>query len=72
MTDEEKITFIKSLMVELFDISTDIDPSTNFLEIGVDSLQVIDMQLECEERLNLDGSGSFTTIHTVSDLMSMM
>lgn len=72
MTDEEKITFIKSILVEVYENNSDIDPDTNFADIGIDSLGIIDLQLECETRLNLDVLNPYDTIHTVKDLMSIM
>jgi acyl carrier protein len=72
MTDEEKITFIKSILVEVYENNSDITPETDFADIGVDSLGIVDLQLICEERLNLDVLNPYETIHTVRDLMSIL
>ena len=72
MTDQEKITFIKSILVEVYENNSDIDAHTDFADIGVDSLGIVDLQLICEERLNLDVLNPYETIHTVGDLMSIL
>lgn len=70
MTDQEKITFIKSILVELFQNTYDIVPDTNFADIDIDSLGIVELQLVCEERLKLEVEDPYVTIHTVGDLMS--
>jgi acyl carrier protein len=72
MTDQEKITFIKSILVELFQNTYDIVPDTNFADIDIDSLGIVELQLVCEERLKLEVENPYVTIHTVGDLMSMI
>jgi acyl carrier protein len=72
MTNEEKIISIKSILVELFQNTYDIDPDTNFADIGIDSLGIVDLQLACEDRLNLTIENPYETIHSVGDLMAIM
>jgi acyl carrier protein len=72
MTDEEKITFIKTILVELFQNTSDITPDTVFADIDVDSLGIVELQLVSEERLKLDVANPYNTVLTVRDLMSMM
>jgi acyl carrier protein len=72
MTDQEKITFIKSILVELFQNNSDIEPDTIFADIDIDSLGIVELQLVAEERLKLDVVNPYNTVLTVKDLMNMM
>jgi acyl carrier protein len=72
MTDEEKIKFIKSILVEVYENTHDITPETKFVDIDIDSLGIVDLQLICEERLNLNVPDPYETIRTIKDLMSLI
>lgn len=59
-------------MEELYENTSVITPDTNFADIGIDSLHVVEMQLVIEERLSIDSVDPYISIHRVRDLMSIM
>jgi acyl carrier protein len=71
MTDQEKIEFIEDAVLKLFKKTIKLSPTDNLLEVGLDSLDVVELQVHYEEvtgnEVNDDAKAS-----TVAELMSLM
>ena len=46
-------------------------PSSNLLELGLDSLDIVELQMYYEEQYNVETSTD-STVSTVQDLMNLM
>jgi acyl carrier protein len=73
MTDLEKIEFIENAISMLFKKSNKhvITPESNLLDIGLDSLDIVELQMYYEEQTN-NLISSDSRISTVKDLMELM
>ena len=71
MTDQEKIKFIEDTVLTLFKKAIKLSPTDNLLAVGLDSLDVVELQVYYEEvtgnEVNDDAKAS-----TVAELMSLM
>jgi acyl carrier protein len=71
MTDQEKIKFIEDAVLTLFKKTIKLLPTDNLLEVGLDSLDVVELQVYYEEvtatEVNDDAKAS-----TVAELMALM
>jgi acyl carrier protein len=71
MTDQEKIKFIEDSVLKLFKKTIKLSPADNLLAVGLDSLDVVELQVYYEEvtgnEVNDDAKAS-----TVAELMSLM
>lgn len=71
MKDAEKIKFIQSAVEHLFDKSVKIEPGDNLLDLGLDSLDIVELQMYYEDEFNTIIESDESPI-TVKDLMGLM
>lgn len=71
MNDTEKIDFIKLAVKNLFDKSIELSPEDRLLELGLDSLDVVELQMYYEDELKTLIESDESPI-TVRDLMDLM
>ncbi len=71
MTDQEKIKFIEDAVLKLFKKSITISPMDNLLEVGLDSLDVVELQVYYEE-VNTTEISNDSKVSTVAELMALM
>jgi len=71
MTDQEKIKFIEDAVLALFKKTIKLSPHDNLLDMGLDSLDTVELQVYYEEVTSSEVS-SDAKIITVSDLMDCM
>ena len=72
MTEQEKINFLEVAILKLFDKKVTLSIDDNLLEVGIDSLDAVELQLYYEEELKIEINDSTTTIATVRDLINLM
>ena len=72
MTDSGKLEFITKAISEIFgkDVKG-ISPSDRLLDLGLDSLDIVELQMYYEDEMNTDIETD-KVLFTVSDLMSVM
>ena len=73
MTDQEKLEFLTSAISTLFKkpLTSPLTPNNNLLEIGLDSLDIVELQMYYEEQYNVETSTD-SRVSTVQDLMNLM
>ena len=71
MTDQEKIKFIEDAVLKLFKKSITLSPTDNLLEVGLDSLDVVELQVYYEE-VNATEVSNDSKVSTVAELMDLM
>jgi len=71
MTDQEKIKFIEDAVLKLFKKTIKLTPTDNLLEAGLDSLDVVELQIHYEEVTSTEVNDDAKVI-TVADLMDLM
>jgi acyl carrier protein len=71
MTDQEKIKFIEDAVLMLFKKTIKLSPMDNLLEVGLDSLDVVELQVYYEEVTSNEVSDD-AKASTVAELMSLM
>jgi acyl carrier protein len=71
MTDQEKIKFIEDAVLKLFKKSITLSPMDNLLEVGLDSLDVVELQVYYEE-VNATEISNDSKVSTVAELMALM
>lgn len=73
MTDQEKLDFLTSAISTLFKkpLTAPLAASNNLLEIGLDSLDIVELQMYYEEQYNVETSTD-SRVSTVQDLMNLM
>lgn len=71
MTDLEKIEFIKEAILKLFNKEIKIIPSSSLLDLGLDSLDIVELQIYYED-ITGNETNPDVTIKTVGDLMNLM
>jgi acyl carrier protein len=71
MTDQEKIKFIEDAVLKLFKKSITLSPMDNLLEVGLDSLDVVELQVYYEE-VNTTEISNDSKVSTVAELMALM
>ena len=74
MTQQEKIDFLKELIIELkgsknyFEITKD----TELYTVGLDSLDIVELQMMYEDKTKSIAKDPTTPINTVKDLIELM
>jgi acyl carrier protein len=74
MTQQEKIDFLKELIIELkgsknyFEITED----TELYTVGLDSLDIVELQMMYEDKTKSIAKDPTTPINTVKDLIELM
>ena len=71
MTDQEKIQFIEDAVLKLFKKKIKISKTDILLDIGLDSLDTVELQVNYEEATATEVSNDVKVI-TVADLMAIM
>lgn len=71
MTDIEKIKFIEDAILHLFKRSIKPEPTDILLDIGVDSLETVELQMYYEDTTGHEIEAD-ATVSTVGDLMVVM
>jgi acyl carrier protein len=72
MTDTEKLKFLESAIEKLFNQTLQLAPGDELRDLGLDSLDVIELQLNYEETVGKiipDTAGPFNTVRDLIDLM---
>lgn len=71
MNDEEKLEFIREAIFKVSKRDIKINPQDVLLDIGLDSLDTVELQMYYEENTGHEISDDFVII-TISDLMKVM
>jgi acyl carrier protein len=71
MTDQEKIKFIEDAVLKLFKKTIKLSPTDNLLEVGLDSLDVVELQVYYEE-ITANEVSNDSKVSSVSELMALM
>ena len=72
MTDQEKIDFITRAILTIFKKEVVLNEETNLTDIGLDSLEVVELQMFYEDELKVVMPDNTDPVHTVKDLMKLM
>lgn len=71
MTEQEKIEFIQTAILEISGKTITVKSSDLLLNLGLDSLDIVEMQMYYEDKTGLSLPDD-AVILTVSDLMKLM
>ena len=71
MTDQKKIEFIEGAVLKLFKKTIKLSPTDNLLEAGLDSLDVVELQVYYEEVTSTEVSND-SKVSTVAELIALM
>jgi acyl carrier protein len=71
MNDQEKIKFIKEAILKISNKDVKINPQDVLLDMGLDSLDIVELQIYYEETTGNEISDD-VLINTVEDLMKVM
>jgi acyl carrier protein len=70
MTDQEKFDFLKSAFNDLFKKQLpEITKDTPIQDLGLDSLDIVELQMEFEKRYDVEVPDPENDIKTVGDLL---
>ncbi len=70
MTDQEKIDFLKSAFKDLFKKDLpDFDRNDPIQNLGLDSLDIVELQMEFEKRFNVEIPDPQSDIRVIGDLL---
>jgi acyl carrier protein len=72
MTETEKLNFLQYSIQRLFDKSITVNVSDQLTSLGLDSLDVIELQLHYEETTGNIVPDTGAPINTVRDLINLM
>jgi acyl carrier protein len=73
MTEQEKIDFINSAFTELFrKTAPPFTTETELATIGLDSLDIVELQVEFEKKYNVEIPDPTKEIKTVGDLFELL
>lgn len=72
MTEQEKIKFLESAILKLFDKTVTLSLDDNLIDLGIDSLDAVELQLYYEEENDVQLSDSNLAMVTVRDLINAM
>jgi acyl carrier protein len=72
MTEQDKIKFLESAILKLFDKTVTLNLDDNLLDLGIDSLDTVELQLYYEEEMNVQTEDTNGVAITVRDLIKMM
>jgi acyl carrier protein len=71
MTNIEKLNFINSAITKLTKKGSSVSPDDVLIDIGLDSLDIVEIQLLYEETFKIELPDNIT-VSTVKDLMDLM
>lgn len=70
MTDQEKIDFIKDAFTRLFKkTAPEITRDMSIMDLNLDSLDIVELQMEFEKQYNVEVPDPVSEIRTVGDLL---
>jgi acyl carrier protein len=72
MTEQEKIEFLESAILKLFDKTVTLNLDDSLLDLGIDSLDAVELQLYYEEEMDVQMEDTNGIAITVRDLIKMM
>lgn len=72
MTDAEKIAFLENTIHKLFSEKLTLSPDDDLNSLGLDSLDIIELQLDYEESTNCVIADNAPPVKTVRDLINLM
>lgn len=72
MTEQEKIKFLESAILKLFDKTVTLSLDDHLIDLGIDSLDTVELQLYYEEENDVQLSDSNLAMVTVRDLINAM
>jgi acyl carrier protein len=72
MTEQDKIKFLESAILKLFDKTVILNLDDNLLDLGIDSLDAVELQLYYEEEMDVQMEDMNGVAITVRDLIKMM
>lgn len=74
MTDAEKIDFLSKAIKEIKNknLSTELTRDTNLNDIGIDSLDAVELQMFYEEETGVETRDPDRAVKTVGDLIDLM
>ena len=71
-TEIEKLEFMQQAVDKLFKIKFKLNLSDNLYDLGIDSLDVIELQLNYEDSFNVQLPDTHKPIVYVSDVINLM
>jgi acyl carrier protein len=71
MNTQEKIQFLQAAIAKLFDRQVDLSLDDDLRDVGLDSLDTVELQLYYEEHSGVQLSDT-AVINTVGDLVALM
>jgi acyl carrier protein len=71
-TEAEKLEFMQQAVDKLFKITFKINLNDNLYDLGIDSLDVVELQLNYEETFNVELPQTNNSIVYVSDIIKLM
>ena len=73
MTDQEKLDFLTTAIATVFKkpLTAPLTPDQSLISIGLDSLDIVELQMYYEEQYNVETSTD-SKVSTVQDLMNLM
>jgi acyl carrier protein len=72
VTESEKLEFMEQSMKKLFKIEFKLNLGDNLYDLGIDSLDVVELQLNYEETFNVELPDTNKSIVYVSDIIKLM
>lgn len=72
MTEQEKIHFIERAILTVFNKEVQLTEDTDLKDIGLDSLEIVELQMFYEDELKIEMPESTDPINTVKNLMKLM
>jgi len=72
ITETEKLEFMEQAMEKLFKIKFKLRLGDNLYDLGIDSLDVVELQLNYEETFNVQLPDEHKPIVYVSDIINLM
>lgn len=72
MTDQEKIQFIEKAISTIFQQEVQLTEETDLTDVGLDSLEIVELQMFYEEKLKIAMPDNADPVYTVKDLMKLM
>ena len=72
MTEQDKLKFLEQAIKTLFDKTVTLSMDDSLLELGIDSLDAVELQLYYEEQNNVQLNDSNLAISSVRDLINAM
>lgn len=71
-TDAEKLAFVEQSLVKLFDKNFKLFLDDNLYDLGIDSLDIVELQLNFEETFDIVLDDPIKPPQTVRDLIKLM